>query len=338
MKALTPVLPVTLVGTDDRTHTWSVQLSGSMSGPQAPGTSDYVAVELPQAMVLHRHVVMPSLDEEELARAVTLDARASSPFPEDDLCWGHHVIAPASAERTEVGIVLASRSQIAAFLASRQPLLQGYRHEAEVWAPAVQAAPAYVILQGFGEGVRLAHHRRGRKANLVALALAAGLLLGMAITPTLQLRARAIEAVRAYDELNARAGQALASREALVRTAERQQQVHKLLGETLDPAQSIYLLTKALPDDSSLTALRIRGRKVTLEGQTTNAAELMQLLGRQPGFEEVVAPVPATRPFGSSKDIFKIELMLDPGKQAVPVTGGRGSASAAEAVPPEPRK
>jgi len=289
-------------------------------------------------MVLQRHVVMPLLDNEQLVRAVALDARVNSPFPVDDLCWGHHAITQTQTQRTDVRIVLASRRQIAAFLATRQSVLSGYKHEAEIWMPTGQAARPYVILQGFGEGARLARHRRGRRVHLAALALAAALLLGIAITPTLQLRARAIEAVRAYDELNVHAREAVASREALVRSAERSQQVRKLLDESLDPAHTIPLLTKVLPDDSSLTALRIKGRKVTLEGQTTNAAELMQLLGRQPGFEEVVAPVPATRPFGSNKDIFKIEFMLDPEKQAASPTAAHGSASLASSGTQEPKK
>ncbi|MBP6652380.1 MAG: PilN domain-containing protein, partial [Xylophilus sp.] len=71
-----------------------------------------------------------------------------------------------------------------------------------------------------------------------------------------------------------------------------------------------------LTDDTSLRSLQIQGLKVNIEGQTGNAAELMQLLGRQPGFRDVVAPTAATRPFGAAKDNFKIEFMLEPKKMA----------------------
>lgn len=46
----------------------------------------------------------------------------------------------------------------------------------------------------------------------------------------------------------------------------------------VDPLTVLDLLTQALPDDTSLLNLQLQGLKVTMAGQTTNAAALMQHL------------------------------------------------------------
>ncbi|HRP19787.1 MAG TPA: PilN domain-containing protein [Alicycliphilus sp.] len=289
-----------------------------MIGPQPQGRADHVAVELPQALVLHRRVALPQLEEGELQRAIELEAIASNPFLAGDLCWGYRTIRGAQGPAAQVELVLASRRQVTEYLAGRATLLPDARRAPEAWVASEATPGQYLVLQGFGEPARLVRHRLGRALNLAAVASIVVLVALIAITPTLQLRARAIEAVKAYDDLHARSRNAVASREALVRSSERVQQIEGLLREALDPAQTLNLLTRTLGDDTSITVLRIKGRKVTLEGQTTNAAELMQLLGKQPGFEDIVAPAPATRGFGSNKDNFKIEFMLDASRAAAP--------------------
>lgn len=318
VRSLTPSLPVALIGTDGSRTLWNVSLCGDITGQQAQGEADYVAVELPQALVLHRRIALPLLEDAELQRAIHLEAIANNPFPAEDLRWGYRVMHGMQGMSVQVELALASCRQVTEYLAGRAALLHGAQHPPEAWAASESAPSQYLVMQGFGEQQRLPRHRRGRALHLAACA-SIGILLGLiAITPTLQLRARAIEAVKAYDDLHVRSRNAVASREALVRSSERVQQIEGLLRETLDPAQTLNLLTRVLTDDTSLTALNIKGRKVMLEGQTTNAAELMQLLGKQPGFEDVVAPVPATRLFGINKDNFKIEFMLDASRAAAP--------------------
>ena len=91
------------------------------------------------------------------------------------------------------------------------------------------------------------------------------------------------------------------------------------------PLKVMDLLTQALPDDTSLLGLQVQGLKVTMNGQTTNAAALMQHLSAQPGIREVRAPSAATRPLGVSKDSFSLEFTLDP-KMLSPVDGAAESS------------
>ena len=75
-------------------------------------------------------------------------------------------------------------------------------------------------------------------------------------------------------------------------------------------SERMGLLTRALPDDSSLLNLQIQGSKIRLTGQTTNTADLMQKLSAYPGLRDVKAPSAATRPLGANKESFTIELEL----------------------------
>jgi len=317
IKALTPSLPVSLIDGDGRKSLWNVSQNGVMTGPHAPGQANYIAVELPQAMVLHRRFTLPPLDSVELLRAIHLDATIHNPFPSEDLCVSHSVSREALGA-LQIDMVLASRSQITKYLAVRSIHIQPEKSQPEVWVAVgwESASARYLVVPGFGEQMRMARHRRGRNINLAAIGLMVLLLGAIATTPSLQLRARALESYRAYEDLHERARPALAAREALVRSSEQVQQIEGLLRNTLDPAEVLNLLTRVLTDETSLTVLQIKGRKVRLEGQTTNAAELMQLLGTQPGFEDVVAPAPAIRPAGGNKDNFKIEFTLDPSRVA----------------------
>lgn len=336
VRALTPPATVRLQQADGQQTFWSVRLAGGME-PQtgiSARTPSFAAIELPQAMVLYRKLNLPVLDKPELERAVALDAVANSPFPPGDICWSPRFCPQPNGQALQVELALASRSQIKAYLATLGGLGQDEKHSHEVWAPSAVGGAPYFVMPGFDEGARMSRQRVGRVSGLAMVGIAGVLLALIAITPTLQLRARAIEAVHAYTVLHEQSRAAVASREALVRAADQVQWIERRLNETLDPAATLNLLTRVLTDDTSITSLRITGRKILLEGQTTNAAELMQLLGRQPGFQDVVAPVAATRPFGGNKDIFKIEFVLNPEQINSKTVESMSGASSAEGRKP----
>ena len=151
----------------------------------------------------------------------------------------------------------------------------------------------------------------------------------IAITPTLQLRLRAIEAGYAYDAVQARTAPAQGQREALVRSIEELETLRTLLAELVDPLLLAEALTQTLPDDTSLQSLQVQGLKVTINGLTANAATLMQLLGNKNGFKNVRAPSAASRSPGATAETFIIEFELDPAVfSMVPSTPTQAAAEA----------
>ena len=100
------------------------------------------------------------------------------------------------------------------------------------------------------------------------------------------------------------------------------------------PLRVLNLLTQSLPDDTSVLSLQVDGAKVTVNGLTGDAAALMQLLSTRAEFKDVKAPSPATRPLGSNKDLFTIELtMADPGPRSDAPPGAPAAASATPMAP-----
>jgi general secretion pathway protein L len=209
-------------------------------------------------------------------------------------------------------MVLASRKHVEQYLAG-QASRWASKTPPEVWALAGErAASMPITLAGFGEERRYRRFIVLRNTALALILLAAGITAAIVVTPTAQLRLRAIEALAAYTGLQQRTEPLLKQRAAFLQSAERATALGGMLGNRVDVLQSLDVLTKALPDDTSLQMLQVQGTKVTLNGQTSNVAALMQKLSTQTGLKDVKAPSGTARPPGAQKENFTIELQLEP--------------------------
>lgn len=341
---LTPDAPVRLLQADGGQSVW---LGGQCQPAGAPGQAPFVAVQLPEDLLLRSSQALPAMDAGNAASAAALQAQALSPFTEADLLWAHRIHADAAGGQ-RLDIVLASRRQVAQHLQAQAARWHGATPE--VWATQPGQAP--LVLAGYGEAARQRHAVRGRRVRVALLALALALLAAMALTPTLQLRARAIDAVHAYDALAHRTAPLVQEREQFLQTADKLQALSGLLQGRIEPLRVLDRLTNVLPDDTALQSFTLKGDKVTLTGLSDNAAAVMQVLGQQAGIREVRAPSPAVRAFGAnSKESFVIEFTLDPqtfgvatvapvpppqAPAAAPVPAPAPAASAAAPAPQAP--
>ena len=322
---LTPAVPVRLLQADGGETTWLDGKASAKRGDTKAVSARFVALELLEDIVLRRRLVVPAMSDAQTADAVALEVRTISPFAPDDLVWGYSR-RQGSQGQADVEAVLASHKQIDQYLQTQSPRLQG-APTPEVWVLAQGFAP--IVMAGFGEGRRLQHMVFWRRVGYGLLLLALCILAAIAITPTAQLRLRAVEAVNAYTTLHLRTQPLAQQREALVKSTDRLVVLGEMMAVRIDPLKVMDLLTQALPDDSALLSLQIQGLKVTMGGQTTNAAALMQHLSTQPGIRDVRAPTAATRPLGVAKDSFTIEFTLDPKALAPPLTDAVAGASGA---------
>ncbi len=261
---------------------------------EVPAGARITALLMPDAQVLERPMPLAQLSLAEQEAAASLEVVASSPFGSAGTVW--------AIEPQGQCLLMASREH--ALTALRRLGLDP--EHTEVWARS--SAGGMGVLQGFGERQR---ERRGqRRAGLRLLLLLAALLLlaGMALTPTAQLRLTAIEAVHSLDGLAAQAAPALAAREALVQADALAQRIQAQQQQAVPVLSVLQALTQAIPDDSVLQSVQMQGTTVRLAGQSPNAADLMQRLSEVPGFANVRAPSPATRPPGATRESFVIEL------------------------------
>ncbi|MFZ4480374.1 MAG: PilN domain-containing protein [Rhodoferax sp.] len=268
----------------------------------------FEALVLPEELLLRHTLDLPKLQPTELRAALTLEVQALNPFPALDLCWTHEVGTHNNAS-LRVHVVLCSRKLISQQLSAVAERLKS--QSPEVWIPSVTGS-GFALLPGFGENRRQRESTIWRWASALLALLALGFVAAMAISPSVQLYLRALKANLAMTSLGQRAAPAIAHRESLVRVSEQLTALALLTQKSVSPMQTLRLITEALPDDTSLLSLQIQESKVTITGQTVNAAALMKQLGSTPGLRDVKAPTPATKPLGASRESFTIEFTLDP--------------------------
>lgn len=323
---LSPAVPVTLLHATEGQSVWLDDDLVSSVPEGAKG--DFVAVELPEDKILRRRLQVPAMDDNDTASAAELEARTHCPFAPHDLVWGHRS-EPSRNGVHQIEIVMASRNQVAQYLAALGPRLAG-ASAPEVWIRS-SGGGLPIVLSGYGEARRFARARRWRGVGYVLIASIVVLLGAMAATPTAQLRLRAIEAVHAFDGAVQRTASIARQREALMQSVEKLDALSQLLAGRIEPLRILDKLTQVLPDDTAVQSFKLQGTKVTIAGDTNNASSLLQLLGEQRGLSDVKAPSAATRVLGAAKESYVIEFVVDP--QVFGVVGSGNTPATPPSVP-----
>jgi general secretion pathway protein L len=341
---LTPSVPVHLFHADgSQSHRRGDQSSETVQkGPGRLQKVEFTALELPPEMVLVRTVQLPAaMASNDIENALALQARTFSPFPLGDMVWIGKQISPDSlstSTSTRHVLALASRKQVDQYLNDWRVHQGPQVATPELW---VAVSPqGYAALPGWGLERRMQSTRRKRNLGYALLLSALALLLAIAVTPTLKLRMRALQAAGAYEEVVKRTAPVVRDREQVVLASTKLNALSDILSERIDPLRVIDTLTQVLPDDSAVQVLNLSGAKVSLNGLTSDTASLMQRLGQQPGIREVKAPAAATRVNNSAMENFSIEFMVDPQTYGVsdmsrkPAESPQATAPAAPASAP----
>ncbi len=268
----------------------------------------FIAVVLPEEVLLRRSLRLPRLADAEVREAAQLEAHASSPFPVQDLVWGHAV--DRNDGGIDVRLALTSRSAIEHALQTRRAGLAG--SAPEVWAAGGRTP---IVFPGFGESLRFARERRARVIALSLACLAACLLVALAATPALQLRLQAEEAQRRLTEIVQASRAQTQARDRLVKLEGEVQALTAAARSRRDVVALLDEITRLLPDDVVLTRFEVNGNAVRLVGQADNAAQLLQSLSTHAKFQNVRAPSGIARAPSGGKESFTIEFTVGAGLQ-----------------------
>lgn len=272
----------------------------------------FEAILLPESLLLRRTIHVPKLRPADIQAALALEIQTLSPFTPDDTVWACE-ITPTRTASLKVDLLLTARKLVNQHVATLRPQLTS--QAPEVWATRASGA-GFVMMPGFGDTRRQRQGVLWRWASAILGLLALALIGTMAVTPSLQLYLRSLQAQQAMVSLKQKAEPVIAQRESLLHTIEHIDALAKLIGNTVPTLQVLNLITTALSDDTSLLSLKIQGSKVTLSGQTVNASVLMKQLGSTPGLKDVKAPTPAVKPLGATRESFTIEFTLDPAQRS----------------------
>lgn len=280
--------------------------------PGAPGKYRFEAAQLPEEVLLRRVVVLPALTQAEAAAALALEAQTQSPFPADQLLWVSRAVSQQTSHTHE--LVLTSRALVRSHLDTLS--MESARSQPpEIWVTV--GGGVHLVMPGFGELRRQQQVRNGLRVNAVLCMLALCLALAAAVSPTLQLRLRVLDAVSQHTALQQQVAPVLQQREAYVKVQEQLQSIQDTMGTPVSAVQALDMVTRAVPNDTSVLTFQLQSSdapgkpaRVQITGQTNNTAALMQLLGQQRGVREVRAPTPAVKPPGATKESYSIEFSV----------------------------
>ena len=287
--------------------------SGLISNEARARAARFEALLLPETLLLRKLVTLPQLQATEMAAALALEVQAISPFALDDTVWCYQSESPASSA-VQAHVAVTSRKLIAQHAESNFPRLDV--KTSEVWVQQV-GKKGYAALPGFGDARRQRQNYIWRWVSALLVLLVLALAAGIALTPTIRLYLMSAQASRALEVVAKKANPAVEQRAALLRLNEQMSGLDKLVDKPVAPLKTLSLITQALPDDTSLLSLQVQGLKVSMTGQTANAASLMKQLGSTAGLQEVKAPTPATKPLGATREQFTIDFVLDPAQLKV---------------------
>lgn len=266
------------------------------------------AVLLPESLLLRRTLTLPQLQANDLLDALAIELQNLSPFDPSDLVWTHEA-APQDNNTLKVPVSLTSRKLIARHMTEIRPETQTL--PPEVWICKTEGA-GFLILAGFGEARRIRYGVAWRWVSALLALLVMALIVAAAATPSLQLYLRTQQAHQAMLTLFYKVAPVVKHRESLARTTSMTNALAELIGKPMVPLQVMKLLTDLLPDDTYLWTLQMQGAKVSLTGQTANAAVLMKQMDATPGISNVTASTPASKPAGATREQFAIEFTLNP--------------------------
>jgi general secretion pathway protein L len=316
LRWLSPELPTQVALPDGKTIGILEQLGATGSEVRIQTTARFFGLLVPQEMVLWHQMHLPELPPNEEFMAVELEARSLSPFPAEDLVWAYVPARDAALGRT-AQIAIASKKIVSKLLNSKAQA-EGAATSLEVWVKS-PASDAYLLLPGFGESRRRKFTARWRQVNWGLVIVLVLTLSAIAVTPTAQLRLRALQGLEDFSRIQAVANPAMHKREQQMQLDQQGKALSSLMAKALEPEVVLLQLTQLLPDDTFVTTLRAQGGKIVIAGQTPNTAVLMQQLGSQPGVKDVKSPVPATKQRGADRENFTVEFSLDkPTLNAVP--------------------
>jgi general secretion pathway protein L len=269
-----------------------------------PGIRNLPAIlRLPPADVLEKTVELPLAAQSELDQVLEFEMDRQTPFNVEELYWDHRIVSvDRQRGRVTVRLAMVLRRNV-------DPLLTALKRvgivPVRVEALGDFSATALIFL----DGGRL--HQLPRR-RVWAMAVVCGLLV---------LAAAATPFVRQSLALARLDGEIAAVRSAAADAEKLRQEIDRLSGnaafiagertKAVRPLDVLAAVTRLLPDDTYLTGMELRQRKLTLTGRSAAAAPLISALAADPLFHNPIFSAPVTRLESAQGEVFSITAEME---------------------------
>jgi general secretion pathway protein L len=266
-----------------------------------------VEMSMTPGQVLFRSLDFPRQAEDFLDGMIRTQIDRLTPWPAEDALFGWSSPSINEQERIELTLAATSKQEIQPFV----QLAVGLRAESLVAfavPPAANGAPAKIKV--FDQSLRGAASRM-----LDAPRLLRAVLLSAAAAAAVSLLAAAYVG-DSLDSEQQELMRRISQRRTALRVGPDGGSAVSLLAKRKQTSASsvvvLEALSKALPDGTYVTELRIDGDKVQVVGMTQDAPSLIRLIERSPQFARATFFAPTTREQNESGERFHIEAQITP--------------------------
>ena len=260
----------------------------------------------PPDLLLEQEIVLPLTAEPDLKRVVAYEMDRLTPFRAEQVFWTCLAgMRDTVRRRLHVRLTLVPRGRVEPVLAALR--LAGLVPCGSRPGPRRDSRRVIPLAEdGIGTLVAGASHRRlrtGRLRRAGATAIALPFILqSIALS---QLDAR-------IDALRPQAAAVEALRKQIAGGAATADVVVAARKQVGTPLQSIALLTELLPDDTYVTTLGLRQRKLTVSGRSASAARLIGAMAANPMIHGPAFVAPVIRDETNGEQMFSIRADLGP--------------------------
>jgi general secretion pathway protein L len=250
--------------------------------------------------LLEKTLTLPIAARDDLAQVLAFEMDRETPFSADELYWNYCAETVDQRQgRISVHLILIPKARLAPLLA-----VLGQCGLAPKWVEIADGRADCSYLPIDHQRARPQHQSRWLLAG--AAACCAVLAAGAAVVP-FALQAAELAAL----DREIRAGQTTATeadalRREIDRLSRSAEVVRKARENAARPIEVLASVTRLLPDDTYLTDIDLRQRKLTLSGRSAAAARLIGALAADRSFRNPSFAAPVTHIESLRVDVFTI--------------------------------
>ncbi len=285
---------------------------GSAALDELPRSPSRPAVlRLPRTEILEKTLSLPLAAQAELNQVLTFEMDRETPFAADEVYWNHRIEAvDRQNARLSVRLWLMPKANLAPLMAALAQAGIAPRWAEIADDPGGYAPGEHALLPLDGTS---GHPPHGSRRLVWAAAACCAMLAASAVAIPFVQQAAQLSAL----DREVRLGQATAAEaEALRREIDRLSRTADLVRYAQDkagrPIEVLAIVTRILPDDTYLTEIDLRQRKVTLSGRSAAAARLIGALAAEGKFRNPGFAAPVTRLELLRAEVFTIVAEMEP--------------------------
>ena len=278
--------------------------SGLAELPRVPGKP--VVLRLGDGDVLGKTVILPLAAEREIDQALTFEMDRETPFRAEELYWNHRIIAAdRQTGRLSLRLLLVPKANLASLLG-----LLGQAGIAPVRAEIADGpdAGSWLPLDGIDHSTDRITNRLIKPAAICCFLLA----LAAIVTPFIRQSIAMTSLDQALSAGRKAAGEANSLRRDVARLSGSADLVGKDRVKVGQPLAVLAAATRVLPDDTYLTEMELRQRKLTMSGRSAAAARLISAVSVDSEFRNPAFAAPVTRIEALHQEIFTIIAEVAP--------------------------